>query len=265
MPILYYKADRTKIGNSAVAADWPTNTYTLYDATGGGSGLLSLSPPFAASGAAFPSDGQRFYPVLQSHQESEFYVAGAAVSVRNRLSCTAQAMTGCSARRTMSITLTKGNRAEPVGRRPFETMRKHGRQSGLTLTELVVTVAIAAILLSIAVPAVKRLTASLRDTAGTQGLINAALSNARAIAVRQQKYAGVRFQTGRRRQRRIWCLLCMTMTARDTRTVFGRWKAARRWRCRKNTGVSNTIASFALPNFPILPAFRLCLVRRESW
>jgi len=105
-------------------------------------------------------------------------------------------MTGCSARRTMSITLTKGNRAGSAGRRPFETMHKHGRQSGLTLTELVVTVAIAAILLSIAVPAVKRLTASLRDTAGAQGLIDAALSNARAIAVRQQKYAGVRFQTG---------------------------------------------------------------------
>ena len=73
-------------------------------------------------------------------------------------------------------------------------MRKHGRQSGLTLTELVVAVAIAAVLLALAVPAVKRLTASLQGTAGTQGLINAALSNARAIAVREQKYAGVRFQ-----------------------------------------------------------------------
>jgi prepilin-type N-terminal cleavage/methylation domain-containing protein len=73
-------------------------------------------------------------------------------------------------------------------------MQKHGRQSGLTLTELVVTVAILAILLAIGVPAAKRLAVSLQDTAGTQGLINAALSNARAIAVRHHKYAGVRFQ-----------------------------------------------------------------------
>jgi prepilin-type N-terminal cleavage/methylation domain-containing protein len=73
-------------------------------------------------------------------------------------------------------------------------MRHHGRQSGLTLTELVVTVAILAVLLGIAVPAAKRLTQSLQASAGAHGLINAALSNARAIAVRQQKYAGVRFQ-----------------------------------------------------------------------
>lgn len=65
------------------------------------------------------------------------------------------------------------------------------KQSGLTLTELVVTVAIAAVLLAVAVPAAKRITRSLRDSAGTRALVGAALSNARAIAVRQGKYAGV--------------------------------------------------------------------------
>ena len=64
----------------------------------------------------------------------------------------------------------------------------------MTLTELVVTVAIAAVLMAIAVPAAKRLTESLQASAGAHGLINAALSNARAIAVREGTYAGVRFQ-----------------------------------------------------------------------
>ena len=64
----------------------------------------------------------------------------------------------------------------------------------MTLTELMVTVAIAAVLMAIAVPAAKRLTESLQTSAGAHGLINAALSNARAIAVRQGTYAGVRFQ-----------------------------------------------------------------------
>lgn len=73
-------------------------------------------------------------------------------------------------------------------------MRKCGRQSGLTLTELLVTVAIAAVLLALAVPAAKQLTESLQNSAGTQGLIAAALSNARAIAVREGHDAGVRFQ-----------------------------------------------------------------------
>lgn len=73
-------------------------------------------------------------------------------------------------------------------------MRTHNRQSGLTLTELMVTIAIAAILMAVAVPAAKRLTASLRDTAGSRGLISAALSNARAIAARNGKDAGIWFQ-----------------------------------------------------------------------
>lgn len=53
MPILYYKADRNKIGNSAVDTDWPNNTYNLDDSYGGGTGLLAFAPPFAAAGVAF--------------------------------------------------------------------------------------------------------------------------------------------------------------------------------------------------------------------
>ena len=56
------------------------------------------------------------------------------------------------------------------------------------------TVSIMAILMAISVPAAKSLMASFDSGTGVRQLINAALSNARAIAVRQQTYAGVRFQ-----------------------------------------------------------------------
>jgi len=68
------------------------------------------------------------------------------------------------------------------------------KQFGLTLTELLVTMAIAAVLMAVGVPAARRLTSSLQEAAGASKLIAAALSNARAIAVREGRYAGVRFQ-----------------------------------------------------------------------
>ena len=68
------------------------------------------------------------------------------------------------------------------------------RHFGLTLTELVVTVAIAAVLMGISVPAARRLADSLQGGAGTRGLISAALSNARAIAARSGKDAGIWFR-----------------------------------------------------------------------
>jgi Tfp pilus assembly protein FimT len=64
----------------------------------------------------------------------------------------------------------------------------------MTLTELLVVIAIMAILLGISVPTAQRLMDSFESSTGVRHLINAALSNARAIAVRQQAYAGVRFQ-----------------------------------------------------------------------
>lgn len=73
-------------------------------------------------------------------------------------------------------------------------MNDKRKQFGLTLTELLVTMAIAAALMAIGVPAARRLTSSLQEAAGASKLIAAALSNARAIAVREGRYAGVRFQ-----------------------------------------------------------------------
>lgn len=65
---------------------------------------------------------------------------------------------------------------------------------GFTLTEMLVVMAIMTILMAVAIPAVKKLSASMEQSGGVKPLIEAALSNARAIAVREQKYAGVRFQ-----------------------------------------------------------------------
>lgn len=73
-------------------------------------------------------------------------------------------------------------------------MKLTRRQFGLTLTELLVTVAVAAVLMALAVPAARRITETMRDSAGARALIGAALNNARAIAVREGRYAGVRFQ-----------------------------------------------------------------------
>ena len=64
----------------------------------------------------------------------------------------------------------------------------------MTLTELLVVVAVMTILLGISVPTAQQLMDSFESSTGVRHLINAALSNARAIAVRQQAYAGVRFQ-----------------------------------------------------------------------
>lgn len=64
----------------------------------------------------------------------------------------------------------------------------------MTLTELLVVVAIMAVLMAIAVPAVKGLMDSFDSGTSVRQLISAALSSARTVAIREQKYAGIRFQ-----------------------------------------------------------------------
>ena len=65
---------------------------------------------------------------------------------------------------------------------------------GMSLTEILVVIGVMAVLMGVSIPAVKQLMGSFESSTGTRQLINAALSNARAIAVRNQTYAGVRFQ-----------------------------------------------------------------------
>ncbi|MEJ5260718.1 MAG: prepilin-type N-terminal cleavage/methylation domain-containing protein [Anaerohalosphaeraceae bacterium] len=72
------------------------------------------------------------------------------------------------------------------------------RQNGLTLTELVVVIAVAAILVGISVPAAKKVIESFDHSAGPHSLINAALTSARALAAAQSTPAGIRFQQDRK-------------------------------------------------------------------
>src|SRR5210317_246952 len=73
-------------------------------------------------------------------------------------------------------------------------MRTKSRQSGLTLPEMTVVIAIMALLTAIGLPAIRALTHSFQTRSGAENLISAALASARAIAAKEQHYAGIRFQ-----------------------------------------------------------------------
>lgn len=80
-------------------------------------------------------------------------------------------------------------------------MREYNKNIlGFTLTEMLVAMAIMVILMAAAVPTIKKLREAMEQSTGVKSIIDAALSNARAIAVREQKYAGVRFQLHEGRQ-----------------------------------------------------------------
>jgi Tfp pilus assembly protein PilE len=71
--------------------------------------------------------------------------------------------------------------------------RGHNRM-GLTLIEMTLVVATIALLVGFGVPAVRALIHSFETQDGTRSMIGAALSSARAMAVKHQRYAGLRFQ-----------------------------------------------------------------------
>jgi type II secretory pathway pseudopilin PulG len=73
-------------------------------------------------------------------------------------------------------------------------MRTRSKQSGLTLPEIAVVIATIALLAGFALPAIRALLNSFETQSGAKTLISTALSSARAIAAREQRYAGVRFQ-----------------------------------------------------------------------
>jgi len=73
-------------------------------------------------------------------------------------------------------------------------MRTRSKQSGLTLPELAVVIATIALLVGLALPAIRALLNSFETQSGATTLISAALSSARAIAAKEHRYAGVRFQ-----------------------------------------------------------------------
>lgn len=65
---------------------------------------------------------------------------------------------------------------------------------GVTLTEMTVVVAVVALLTAFSMPAVRAFFNSLATQGNAKAMISAALSSARAIAAKEQRYAGIRFQ-----------------------------------------------------------------------
>jgi type II secretory pathway pseudopilin PulG len=68
------------------------------------------------------------------------------------------------------------------------------RTTGLTLIETTLVVATIALLMGLALPAVRALVNSFQSEDGTKSVIRAALNSARTMAVTHQRYVGVRFQ-----------------------------------------------------------------------
>ena len=73
--------------------------------------------------------------------------------------------------------------------------RRPCRSSGLTLTEMTMVIAVVALLTVLSLPAVRSFFASLANSGNARPMISAALASARAIAAKEQRYAGIRFQT----------------------------------------------------------------------
>lgn len=73
-------------------------------------------------------------------------------------------------------------------------MKAKSRQCGLTLMEMTVVIVVIALLVSFSMPTIRTFFSSLALSGGTKSLISASLASARAIAAKEQRYAGIRFQ-----------------------------------------------------------------------
>lgn len=73
-------------------------------------------------------------------------------------------------------------------------MKTRYKQSGRTLAEMAVVIAAIVLLGSFGLPAVRAFLDSFESGASAKSVISAALASARAIAAKEQRYAGIRFQ-----------------------------------------------------------------------
>ena len=76
---------------------------------------------------------------------------------------------------------------------PLRTMNDELRKNGFTLIELLVVIAIIALLVVIAIPSARAIKSSY-ESSGAEAMISSAFAAHRAIAAKQHRYAGVRFQ-----------------------------------------------------------------------
>ena len=73
-------------------------------------------------------------------------------------------------------------------------MNAKRRQSGLSLTEMAVVIAVIALLAGLALPAVRMVIESFESGDSATSMISSALASARALAAKEGHYVGVRFQ-----------------------------------------------------------------------
>jgi hypothetical protein len=73
-------------------------------------------------------------------------------------------------------------------------MKTANKQSGRTLVEMAIVIAAIVLLGGLGLPAIRTFLDSFESGAGARPVISAALASARAIAAREQRYAGIRFQ-----------------------------------------------------------------------
>jgi len=71
---------------------------------------------------------------------------------------------------------------------------KSQTKTGFTLTEMVVVLATMSLLVAFGLPVMRMIRESFESNTGGKSMISAALSTARAIAAKEQHYAGIRFQ-----------------------------------------------------------------------
>lgn len=73
-------------------------------------------------------------------------------------------------------------------------MKKRYKQSGRTLVEMTVVITAIVLLGSFGLPAIRAFLDSFESGMGARPVISAAMASARAIAAKEQRYAGIRFQ-----------------------------------------------------------------------
>jgi len=73
-------------------------------------------------------------------------------------------------------------------------MRTDKTKTGFTLVELLTVVSVILLLAVVGLPAARQVLDSFESSGSIRYLVSAALANARAIAAREQAYAGLRFQ-----------------------------------------------------------------------